>query len=274
MTKEQEEAIENLTDLLKQRDEKQVKITTYNLFENIETVLSMLKEKDAKIEHLEEKRNNQKQELAILNEKQKEMNKLINTVNSYKGMVKKLESENKTLKRELKIVDQECSRLIRKEVKQEFEQKVKEELERAEKENKPYEEYEIESRMYWINQGKISLAKKLLENKMLKEKELEYSDFNTYPHYVFATAFLVNGELADYKIQNRERNWENRTFRGSDWENEVWEKGFITKELDLTCEYKKILVNNSEEHNEAFEKLEDWLFTNFKIYQKANPVRW
>ena len=40
---------------------------------------------------------------------------------------------------------------------------LKEELERAEKENKPYGEYEIESRMYWINQGKISLAKKLLE---------------------------------------------------------------------------------------------------------------
>ena len=41
--------------------------------------------------------------------------------------------------------------------------KIKEELERAKKENEPYEEYEIESRMYWINQGKISLAKKLLE---------------------------------------------------------------------------------------------------------------
>ena len=38
----------------------------------LEKVLSMLKEKDAKIEHLEEKRNNQKAELAILNEKQKE----------------------------------------------------------------------------------------------------------------------------------------------------------------------------------------------------------
>ena len=49
MTKEQE-AIENLTDLLKQRNEKQVQITTYNLFENIETILSMLKEKDEKIE--------------------------------------------------------------------------------------------------------------------------------------------------------------------------------------------------------------------------------
>lgn len=196
-------------------------------------------------------------------------------INEKDKRIKELEETNK--KYIVQLTDEQYRNLvdiIRKEVKQEFEQKVKEELERAEKENKPYEEYEIESRMYWINQGKISLAKKLLENKMLKEKELEYSDFNTYPHYVFATAFLVNGELADYKIQNRERNWGNRTFRGSDWENEVWEKGFITKELDLTCEYKKILVNNSEEHNEAFEKLEDWLFTNFKIYQKANPVRW
>lgn len=35
-------------------------------------------------------------------------------------------------------------------------------------------------------------------------KELEYSDFNKYPHYVYATAFLVNGKLADYRIKNRE----------------------------------------------------------------------
>ena len=49
MTKEQEEAIENLTKLLKQRDEKQVKITTYNLFENIEAVLSMLKQNSAEL---------------------------------------------------------------------------------------------------------------------------------------------------------------------------------------------------------------------------------
>ena len=49
MTKEQEEAIENLTKLLKQRDEKQVKITTYNLFENIETVLNILKQNSAEL---------------------------------------------------------------------------------------------------------------------------------------------------------------------------------------------------------------------------------
>lgn len=44
-------------------------------------------------------------------------------------------------------------------------QKVKEELGKAEKENEPYEQHNKESRMYWINEGKINLAKKLLEDK-------------------------------------------------------------------------------------------------------------
>lgn len=63
--------------------------------EVLETVLSMLKEKDIEIEYQKEKRNNQKAELAILNEKQKEMNKLINIVSSYKGMFKKQQKEMK-----------------------------------------------------------------------------------------------------------------------------------------------------------------------------------
>ena len=33
-------------------------------------------------------------------------------------------------------------------------------------------------------------------------KELEWNSFDEYPHYVYATAFLVNGELADYRIKN------------------------------------------------------------------------
>lgn len=105
-------------------------------------------------------------------------------------------------------------------------------------------------------------------------RKLEWSDFNTYPHYVYATAFLVNGELADYIIQNTEKYWGDRTFRGSKWENEVWEKGFITKEIDLSCAYNKILVNNDDEHNKAFEDLEDWLFNTFKIYEKSGITRW
>ena len=54
------------------------------------------------IEHQKEKRENQKAELTILNEKQKEMNKLTNTVSSYKGMVKKEQKDNK---KKDKIID-------------------------------------------------------------------------------------------------------------------------------------------------------------------------
>lgn len=66
----------------------------------VKTVLNMLKEKDKEIEHQIEKRNNQKAELAILNEKQKEMNKLINTVKSYKGQMKKETKRIKSLEKE------------------------------------------------------------------------------------------------------------------------------------------------------------------------------
>ena len=48
---------------------------------------------------------------------------------------------------------------------------------------------------------------------------MEYSNFDEYPHKIFATAFLVNGELADYKICNHKRNWDERTFRGTSWES-------------------------------------------------------
>ncbi len=77
----------------------------------LETVLNMLKEKDKEIEHQKEKRNNQKEELAILNEKQKEMNKLINNVKSYKGQIKKLEHINKSYKGIINKKDKEIEEL-------------------------------------------------------------------------------------------------------------------------------------------------------------------
>ena len=68
--------------------------------EVLETVLSMLKEKDIEIEYQKEKRNNQKCELAVLNEKQKDMNKLINDVKSYKGQFKRQEKQIRELQKE------------------------------------------------------------------------------------------------------------------------------------------------------------------------------
>lgn len=63
-----------------------------------ETVLNLLQTQQAEIEHQKEKRENQKKELAILNEKQKEFNKLRNTVNSYKGQFKRQQAEIDSLK--------------------------------------------------------------------------------------------------------------------------------------------------------------------------------
>lgn len=61
-----------------------------------------------------------------------------------------------------KVIAEQCDYLQNRSIPK---QKVKEELEKAEKENEPYEQNNKESRMYWINEGKMSLAKKLLEDK-------------------------------------------------------------------------------------------------------------
>lgn len=105
MTKEQEEAIGKLEHVNRYYDCNNY-YSRYEL-DCIETVLNMLKEKDKEIEHQIEKRNNQKAELAILNEKQKEMNKLINTVKSYKGQMKKETKRIKSLEKEAQIYFEE-----------------------------------------------------------------------------------------------------------------------------------------------------------------------
>ena len=63
------------------------------------------------IEHQKEKRENQKAELTILNEKQKEMNKLINTVSSYKGMFKRQQKENMIKDKEIEQLKEENEKL-------------------------------------------------------------------------------------------------------------------------------------------------------------------
>lgn len=62
------------------------------------TLINLIEKQQKEIEHQIEKRNNQKTELAILNEKQKEFNKLTNTVKSYKGMFKRQQKEIERLK--------------------------------------------------------------------------------------------------------------------------------------------------------------------------------
>ena len=73
-------------------------INEYN--HSVGIVLNLITKLQKEVEHQKEKRENQKLELAILNEKQKEMNKLINDVKSYKGQFKRQEREIKELQKE------------------------------------------------------------------------------------------------------------------------------------------------------------------------------
>ena len=60
---------------------------------DIEIIMDLITKLQKEIEHQQEKRENQKAELEILNEKQKDMNKLINDVKTYKGQFKRQEKE-------------------------------------------------------------------------------------------------------------------------------------------------------------------------------------
>lgn len=71
-------------------------------FEAIKEAVNLIEKQSKEIEHQKEKRENQKQELAILNAKQIEFNKLVNTVNSYKGQFKRQQKEIEELKETLK----------------------------------------------------------------------------------------------------------------------------------------------------------------------------
>ena len=119
MTDKQKEAIEEFEKLIKLRKNKagEIKFDTCIVSTaQLETVLNLIQTQQEEIEHQKEKRENQKKELSILNEKQKEFNKLRNTVNSYKGQFKRQQAEiekkdNKLkdiknhIKAELKMID-------------------------------------------------------------------------------------------------------------------------------------------------------------------------
>lgn len=83
-----------------------------------------------------------------------------------KKRIKELEDENRVQRHQImEVFDR--GYIHKDKIKDDYipKQKVKEELEKAKKENEPYEIHNKESRMFWINQGKIRLAKKLLEDK-------------------------------------------------------------------------------------------------------------
>ena len=92
----------------------------------IKVLLDIIEKQSKEIEHQIEKRANQRNELAILNAKQIKFNKLVNTVNSYKGQFKRQEKEIEELKNEIMekelIIDgmKEDRRIAVEEIKEQY----------------------------------------------------------------------------------------------------------------------------------------------------------
>lgn len=82
-----------------------INIDTYLEKEMLINLLNLIEKQSKEIEHQIEKRANQRNELAILNAKQIEFNKLVNTVNSYKGQFKNQQKEIEELKNITKSYD-------------------------------------------------------------------------------------------------------------------------------------------------------------------------
>ena len=77
----------------------------------IEHILSDYKKNIKENEHKTEKIENQKAELTILNEKQKDFNKLQNTLSSYKEQFRRQEKENEELRKKLNEENKRCMML-------------------------------------------------------------------------------------------------------------------------------------------------------------------
>ena len=147
--------------------------------ENVKIVLNLIEKQSKEIEHQKEKRENQKQELAILNAKQIEFNKLVNTVNSYKGQFKRQQKEIEELKEKNKT-QSDCA--------------------------EPIERIEEMVNMNWVNHNYIgkdkikakieeyeNKIKKIRSKKIINEPE-DTIIITRYAHYISVLQSLLEKE--------------------------------------------------------------------------------
>lgn len=142
----------------------------------LEHILSDYKRVLKENEHKTEKIENQKNELEILNNKQKDLNKLQNTLSSYKGQFRRQEKENEELgisnKYTIHLTDKQYNAVIenaQNDINQKWIQKVKDKVEELQKEynklDKQVDEYiksvEKDVSTYYENKERISIMQTL-----------------------------------------------------------------------------------------------------------------
>lgn len=166
LSDEEKKAIDNMKSLLLySKEHEYFSPFQEQEIDDMNIVLNIVEKQSKEIEHQKEKRENQKQELAILNEKQKEFNKLVNTVNSYKGQFKKQQKEIEELRKYKKYYE-EMEEVNKKfisadKIKAKIEPRLKELDEQMKKEWREYGN----SREYQDMEDEWNFLQSLLEEK-------------------------------------------------------------------------------------------------------------
>lgn len=93
-----------------------------------------------------------------------------------------------------------------------------------------------------------------------------HSDFNKFPHRVFVSVILLKNKIVNWKVGNLR------------WTKDTWhfsrQPGVVIKnEKKIKIFSRSFLVNNSQEHNKAFEVRAKQFLKKFKIHPKYIGMR-
>ena len=91
------------------------------------------------------------------------------------------------------------------------------------------------------------------------------SNFNVYPHLVFASVVLVDGKIANWKTGNY--RWTKETYCRSKQPCSVW--GGNGK---ITVKSRSFLVHNQKEHQKAFNKKATKFYGKFDLVDGYNLI--
>ena len=84
------------------------------------------------------------------------------------------------------------------------------------------------------------------------------SDFNEYPHRVFASVILVDGKIVSWRTGNT--RWTKDNYSSSN-------QPLIVYRNKITIRSRSFMVKNREQHNNAFEILTKRFYRQFDLHK-------
>ena len=102
-----------------------------------------------------------------------------------------------------------------------------------------------------------------METKMKREN---VSDFNEYPHRIFASVVLLDGKIISWKVVNY--RWTKENIGRYNHPYLVYAN--YTK---IKIRTKSFIANNTDQHNKIFQHTVKKFFKQFKIHEKFDGIK-